>query len=313
MTSAGNANEHFADAVIEKCRALGHPLCVGLDPHLRDIPSLFARGGMRPQDPETLTAIEAFFDAVRERLGNRVAIVKPQIAFFEQLGWRVLQLLERTVRACRESGLMVLLDAKRGDIGSTASAYASAYLNAGAVCEVDAITLSPYLGEDALEPFFKSSREAGKGIFVLVRTSNPGAAVLQDRVLSGTCDTVFETVAKQLAPRAVEMKGPATGWSSLGVVVGASHPEHAERVRQILPRSLFLVPGYGAQGGTAGEAVRGFVRGPSGLEGGVVSSSRGVLFPAAGAGATSAKSWEVAFDSSLHRALDELGNAIAAG
>ncbi len=167
---------HFGDQLIARVRALGHPLCVGLDPHLDRIAPLFRRGTMAPGDPATAEAVEDFVNAIIDRLEGRVAVVKPQIAFFEQLGWRGLQVLERVVDRCRRRGLLVLLDAKRGDIGSTAKGYARSYLTEDAPLRVDAITLNAYLGLDTLEPFAAT----GAGLFVLVRTSNPGAGDLQD-------------------------------------------------------------------------------------------------------------------------------------
>ena len=254
MTSHSAAANHFADSLVERVRQLGHPLCVGLDPHLAEIPPLFRSEGMHPADRATAAAVEAFLTAVVGRIGDRVAAVKPQIAFFEQLGWRGIQVLENVVRLSRRLGLKVVLDAKRGDIGSTAEAYARAYLEPGGGCEVDAITLNPYLGGETLEPFFERCLKFGKGAFVLVKTSNPGAKQLQDQCLLPSGRPVFESVAEMLTTAAERLKGPSTGLSSLGVVVGASYPQHAERVRQLLPTALFLVPGYGAQGGSAREA-----------------------------------------------------------
>ncbi len=301
---------HFADELILRLRELGHPLCVGLDPHLDHIPPLFRRGSMAPADPQTASSVESFLRAVLERAAGRVAVVKPQIAFFERLGWRGLEALEAVVEHARRQGLSVLLDAKRGDVGSTAAAYAAAYLGARATLPCDAITLSPYLGRDSLEPFVERARQDGAGLFVLVKTSNPGSGDFQNRVLEGR-GTLYETVAGALAEEAEALRGPQTGWSSLGVVAGATYPAESERIRARLPHSLFLVPGYGAQGGSAAAAVRGFVRGPSGrLEGGLVNSSRGILFPP-GAGQAGAGGWERAIDETLRRAADELGEAVA--
>jgi orotidine-5'-phosphate decarboxylase len=299
---------HFGDRLIERVRELGHPLCVGLDPHLAPIPPLFRRGSMSAGDAQTVEAVEAFLGAVLDRVEGRVAIVKPQIAFFEQLGWRGLRALEGLCERARRAGLLVLLDAKRGDIGSTAEGYAGAYLAKDAAMPVDAMTLNPYLGFDTLEPFTRAARVAGRGLFVLVKTSNPGSGDLQDREIDG--EPLFGRVADGLAPTERELLGAETGWSSLGVVCGATWPDQARRVREALPRSLFLVPGYGAQGGNADAAVQGFVPGPKGLEGGVVNSSRGILFPTAASQASDARAWESAIDSALDQAIDELGEAV---
>lgn len=299
---------HFADDLILRLRDLGHPLCVGFDPHLDRIPPLFRRGSMEPSDPRTTAAVEAFLGAILDRLGRRVAVVKPQIAFFERLGWRGMRALENVVDRARRQRLLVLLDAKRGDIGSTAAGYAAAYLGERATMPCDAMTLNPYLGLDALAPFLDRAREGGRGLFVLVKTSNPGSGDFQDQRLAGG-PTLFETVAEMLAAAARELRGETTGWSSLGVVVGATYPGESERVRERLPHSLFLVPGYGTQGADAKAALRGFVPGPDGrLEGGIVNSSRGILFPP-GSDTDDAGRWEQAVDEALTRAVDELAEA----
>ncbi len=299
---------HFADELIQRQRSLGHPLCVGLDPHLDRIPPVFQQGSMAPSDPRTAEAVEAFLSTVLDRVATRVAIVKPQIAFFERLGWRGLKILQSLVERARSQRLLVLLDAKRGDIGSTAAGYAAAYLGADAALECDAMTLNPYLGLDTLTPFLDQAKQQGRGLFVLVKTSNPGSGDFQDRRLEDR-STLFEAVAMAMAKEALSLRGPATGWSSLGVVVGATFPGQGERVRERLPHSLFLVPGFGAQGGSAKAALSGFVRGKDGrLEGGLVNSSRGILFPPNGH-TDDATRWETAVDEALERSIDELAEA----
>lgn len=301
---------HFADTLVARLRELAHPLCVGLDPHLSAIPPAFRFGSMDPSDPKTAEAVEHFLCAALDRLEDKVAIVKPQIAFFEQLGWRGIRTLETVVGRARERGLEVLLDAKRGDIGSTAEGYANAYLSLGAPLPVDAITLSPYLGADSLEPFVAAAAQQGRGLFVLVKTSNPGSGDLQNLSVDGA--PLYQATARMCADFADRLKGPETGWSSLGVVVGATYPEEAERVREALPSALFLVPGFGAQGANASDAIRGFRPGPAGLEGGIVNSSRSILFPKDGDSESSA-AWERAFDAALTRAIAELGEAVSRG
>jgi orotidine-5'-phosphate decarboxylase len=293
-----------------RVRELGHPLCVGLDPHLGAIPPAFRLGAMHPLDPKTSESVEHFLCTVLDRIEGKVALVKPQIAFFEQLGWRGLRTLDAVVKRARERGLAVLLDAKRGDIGSTAEGYVRAYLAHDAALPVDAITLNPYLGVDSLEPFATAAARCGRGLFVLVKTSNPGSSDLQNRTVEGA--PLYEATARMCAELASSLVGPETGWSSLGVVVGATYPEEAERIRAALPNSLFLVPGYGAQGASARDAVRGFQPGPAGLEGGVVSSSRAIVFPKDG-DSESAAVWERAFDAALHKATAELREAVASG
>lgn len=300
---------HFADALIARVRELGHPLCIGLDPHLELIPPAFRRGDMRPASPETAVCVEELCTAFVERVAGHAAVIKPQIAFFEQLGSRGIAVLERVVALARGHEMLVLLDAKRGDIGSTAEGYAGAYLDPDAACQVDAITLSPYLGRDSLEPFVERALAFGRGLFVLAKTSNPGSGDLQDLELKD--GLVHEAVTRRLAELGARLVGPATGWSSLGLVVGATYPEQAQHLRDLAPRSLFLIPGYGRQGGSAADAVRSFVAGPRGLEGGVVSSSRGLLFPEDAARAGDVRAWERAVDAAVERAVDELGAAVS--
>jgi orotidine-5'-phosphate decarboxylase len=293
---------HFADRFIEASRRLGTPLCVGLDPHLELIPAEFGVLPGTPASPRTVAGVLQFLAEVVQECAGRVAIVKPQIAFFEQLGWRGIQALEELVAAARKQGLLVLLDAKRGDVGSTAEAYARAYLLPDSPCRVDALTVNPYLGLDSLAPFFAAARESGAGVFVLAQTSNAGAADFQQLMCDG--QPLFERVASALASEACASTG-ALGWSALGIVAGATFPESAIRLRKLLPHSLFLVPGFGAQGARAQTALASFVPGAHGLEGGLVSSSRGVLFDSGSA----TGDWRAGFRARLLTAIAELSSA----
>jgi orotidine-5'-phosphate decarboxylase len=299
----------FADRLIQRVRKLGHPLCVGLDPHLALLPPLFRRGAMEPGAAETTAAVGAFCRAVLDAAAGRVAAVKPQVAFFEALGPHGFEVLAQVLADARERDLLVILDAKRGDIGSTAEAYAAAYLARDAPLRADALTVNPYLGGDALVPFADAAALSGAGVFVLVRTSNPGSTDLQDLTVGER--PVYAHVAASLVETARRLRASETEWSSLGVVVGATQPEPSRRVREILPRSLFLVPGYGAQGAGAADAVAGFVPGPDGrLEGGVVSASRSVLFPEGAAEARDAAGWERAVAAAIAAAASDLTRAV---
>jgi orotidine-5'-phosphate decarboxylase len=294
----------FADRLIQSARRLGHPLCVGIDPHLGLIPPVFRAGTMQPSAPATADAVELWCLALLDRVAGRVAAVKPQSAFFEALGPAGAGLVARVIAEARSRGLLVLLDAKRGDVGSTAEAYAAAYLEADSPFACDAITLNAYLGLDSLEPFCAAAARSGAGLFVVLRSSNPGARDFQD--LPAPTRPLYERVAEALGTRAAALRAPQTEWSSLGVVVGANWPEESRRVREILPRSLFLVPGYGAQGGSAKDALAGFVPGPDGrLEGGLVASSRAIGFPPEGR-AGDAATWERAVDRALDTAIADL-------
>jgi orotidine-5'-phosphate decarboxylase len=285
---------HFGDRLAETIAHKG-PLCVGLDPHLGRIPQIFGDG---------VAGIEAFFNTVLDRLGDHCGIIKPQIAFFEQHGPQGLALLARLCERAKAQGLMVLMDAKRGDIGSTAQAYASAYLGPKAWVHCDAITVNPYMGMDTLAPFLAMADDQDKGIIVLVRTSNPGAADFEDRMIGEL--PLYQHIAQTLAPSAAQRLGPQSGWSSLMVVVGATAPNEARQLRHTLPHSPFLVPGYGAQGGSAANAVVA-ARDAQGV---VVNSSRGILYPKGAFEAQNMNDWQAFFDTALINAHKELTNAL---
>jgi orotidine-5'-phosphate decarboxylase len=287
---------HFADQLTATTRALNTPLCVGLDPFPDQIPSLFGKAG-------ALETLEAFFGEVIKAVSGKVPVVKPQIGLFEPWGSDGVALVGRLSQAAHDQGLLVILDAKRGDIGSTAEGYARAYLGPDAQVKCDCITINPYLGLDSLEPFAQMALEHGKGIAVLVRTSNPGAKDLQDLDVGGA--PLWMRVGEKLSALETRLMG-ASGYSSLMVVCGATWPDEAKRLRAILPKSLFLVPGYGAQGGAARDALAGLVAGPQGPEGGVVSSSRGILYPKAAQNAANLSHWRAAFDANLQSALHDL-------
>src|SRR5271166_284810 len=298
----------FGDRVIERTRALRHPLCVGLDPYLDRIPPLFRRGSMQPQHPDTAAAVEEFCCRVIDLIAADVAVVKPQASLFERLGWQGWRALERVMQYARAAGLLVLLDAKRGDIAETATGYAQAYLSPESSSSVDAMTVNPYLGPGSLAPFMIKAEKAERGVVVLVRNSNPDSSIYQS--LETAAGPLFAVIAASLAKWQDRLTGKITGWSSLGVTVAATHSDDSERIRMTLPHALFLVLGYGAQGASAREAVRGFRRGPAGLEGGIVSSSRPILFPTTFSD-TGASSWEREVRSALARTTDELGVAVA--
>lgn len=287
----------FADRLTTRTRTLDTPLCVGLDPFPALIPALFG-------PPGELATVERFMMAVLECLAGRVAVVKPQIGLYEPWGADGVALVQRLAARAQALDLLVLLDAKRGDIGSTAQGYARATLGPGPAIAADCVTVNPYMGLDTLEPFAEAALATGKAMAVLVRTSNPGAADFQDLDTGGA--PLWVRVAEALAPFESRLMG-RRGWSNLMVVAGATWPEQARRLRSLLPRALFLVPGYGAQGGAAVDALAGFVSGEHGLEGGLVSSSRGVLYPREAAQATTVERWADGFDAGgLNAAIMDL-------
>lgn len=287
----------FADSVIYKTRELRHPLCVGLDPHVDRIPKVFLQNGGK--QVEKVDGIQKFFTEVIDRLEGRVVAVKPQSAFFEQHGWRGMQVLESLIEKCKNLNLPVILDAKRGDIGSTAKAY-SRLVDPQRRSSANAITLNPYLGTETIEPYLPHLAN-GSGVFILVKTSNPGADEFQNLVQGER--RVFHLVAEGLRRLLPDTFGNSD-WSSLGVVVGATYPNDAVQIREILPKSIFLVPGYGAQGASPKDSLAGFVKGPHCLEGGVVNASRSILFPVDVD--ASSRAWEAGFESALQNSVDEL-------
>jgi orotidine-5'-phosphate decarboxylase len=283
---------HFADRLAAAVRAKGTALCVGLDPRWPSLPrSIRDRHDDSPDG--TAAAYEAFGLRVLDLVAPLVGVVKPQSAFFEACGPAGMVALRRVLRRAKELGLVTILDAKRGDIASTAAAYAEAAFTA---FDADALTVNPYLGRDAVEPFVTAARRDGRGLFVLVRTSNPGAGLFQDLVCDGR--PVYQHVAAAVAAWGGESVG-ACGLGDVGAVVGATHPAELRLLREQLPGVWLLVPGYGAQGGTAAD-VRAALR-PDGL-GAVVNSSRGVTFPFRPEDAD----WEAAVTAAARAAAAEL-------
>ncbi|HVY03285.1 MAG TPA: orotidine-5'-phosphate decarboxylase [Caulobacterales bacterium] len=287
----------FADRAIEAARRLNTPLCVGLDPMPEHIPALF--GDARAD----IGAVETFLMEMIELAKTRAPMIKPQIAFFEQFGVDGYALAQRVCAAGKAAGLVVLLDAKRGDIGSTAQAYARACLGPAPGFDADCVTVNAYLGRDSIEPFIELAEASAKGVALLVRTSNPGAQDLQDLKVYGR--PLWEAVAQMISPEAFRLEGES-GYSGLMAVTGATYPMEAQRLRGMLPKSLFLVPGYGAQGGSARAAMAGFVQAKRGLEGGFVSASRSILYPAPAAQASSLPAWRAAIAAAIDGAVHDL-------
>lgn len=285
----------FADRLIAATRKLG-PLCVGIDPHAGRIPDLF--GGDTPE------GLENWGIAIAQATAGHAGIVKPQAGLFERHGWEGTRALARVCNAAKEAGLIVLMDAKRGDIGSTAEGYASAYLKTESPFACDALTVNPYMGLDTLEPHVRAAEDSGKGVIVLARTSNPGSADYQARDLEGA--PLYARVVESLTPMVERLKGDS-GWSGLMLVTGATGPDEARHLRSLSPNALFLVPGYGAQGAGASEAVAGFVKG----EGGCVNASRSVTFPEAAETAETLEDWQSAIQSAIRTAQTDLKAAVA--
>jgi orotidine-5'-phosphate decarboxylase len=272
----------FCDRLLDAIEYSHAPICVGIDPVMESLPDE-VRGKFASRDDEPEAAIDAIFDftaRVLKVVAPLVPIVKFQSAFFEQYLWEGVEAYYSLIQEAKELGLLVIGDVKRGDIGSTAAAYAAGHLaeqTLGTDDEIatpDAITVNPMLGMDSIEPFVKTARDAGKGLFVLVRTSNPGSADFQDVELASG-QTWSELVAEKLAVVAADKALVGKhGWSSIGAVVGATQPHTMESLRQKLPKSIFLLPGYGAQGATADMTRAAFKDG----KGAIVSASRSILY-----------------------------------
>jgi orotidine-5'-phosphate decarboxylase len=266
--------QHFGERLMEAVRTRRSHVVVGLDPDYEAVPA-----AVRDAHPLEAHESEAqmkvacyreFLHGVLEAVAEDAVAVKIQLAHFEALGAAGYQLYEDLVGPARERGLLVIADAKRGDIGSTAEAYAKAHLDrAGS----DALTVNPYLGTDSLEPFLRRAREEGKGLFVLVKTSNPSSADIQDLELASG-KRVYARVAELVTGWGRETQF-GEGYSSVGAVVGGTHPKEGAELRKLMLGVPFLVPGYGAQG-AGPDDLRGFFD-ERGL-GAVVNSSRAILY-----------------------------------
>ena len=270
----------FADRLLDAVRRKGAPICVGIDPIIEMMPEEIV-GEASADDPQSaIDAIFAFTTTVLQVVAPLVPCVKFQSAYFEKYLWEGVEAYYSLIGEASELGLLVIGDVKRGDIGSTASAYAAGHLadpqfeEPSDVVIPDAITVNPFCGLDTLEPFIQTAKEYDKGLFVLVRTSNPGSDQLQDAILADG-RTWSQMLADKLAPLAAD---PAlvgsSGFSSIGAVVGATQPQTMQSLRQRLPQSIFLLPGYGAQGATADMTRAAFTEG----RGAIVSASRSILY-----------------------------------
>lgn len=294
----------YGDRLIEAVRARGTPLCVGLDPFADKIPALF--GDLKE---DAAGALVRFGTSIIDIAAKHAAVLKPQLGLFEQFGEMGYASARMVCDYARKAGMIVLLDAKRGDIGTTAEGYARATLGPAPGFDADCVTVNPYMGKDTLTPFLTLAQRTEKGVAVLVRTSNPGAGDFQDLQVGGA--PVWRRVAEMLAPETQMLMG-ASGWSGLMAVAGATYPDEARALREAMPHALFLVPGYGAQGASAQDAIAGFVNGPKGREGGVVSSSRAVLYPPAAQAAKTMGEWRAAIADAMTRAAGELRDAVSA-
>ena len=274
---------HFADRLCAAIDAKGSAVVVGLDPRPESLPPHLLTDCRAAYGDTTQAVAEAlwrFNRGIIDAVHDVVPAVKPQLAFYERYGVAGLQAYTRTSQYAREAGLLVIADAKRNDIGSTASAYAEAFLGtphvfgqaAAGDFAADALTVNPFLGRDGIQPFVDCAQQHGRGLFVLVKTSNPSAGDLQDLRIDG--QPLYEHLGRQVETWGESSRGQS-GYSAVGAVVGATWPEQAARLRALMPHTLFLVPGYGAQGATAVNVACCFdARG----HGAVVNASRSIIF-----------------------------------
>jgi orotidine-5'-phosphate decarboxylase len=301
---------HFADRLNAAIKNVGNAVCVGIDPKPEDLPE-----GMLDQFSNdrlgVANALTAFGKGIVDIVAGRVAVVKFQSAYYETYGPEGLASLYETIAYARSQGLIVIFDGKRNDIGSTAEAYARAYLGKvpvgsafESVWDADAITINPYLGSDGVNPFLKVASRLEKGIFSLVRTSNASAREFQDLISDGK--PIYRHVAERLNGWAAPQMGES-GYSLLGAVVGATYPAEQAELRAAMPGILFLVPGYGTQGASASDVAPAFA--PDGL-GAIVNNSRGLIF--AYAKAAFKEKFKTNWQGAVEAALEEMIADLAA-
>ena len=267
--------------LVKKIKEKGNPSVAGLDPKIEYVPQYIREKAYKEYGKNLKGACEAIWEfnkGLIDALYDVVPAVKPQSAFYEMYGLCGEEVLHRTISYAKEKGLYVILDVKRNDIGSTAEAYSRAHLGKAEVdgeeldaCPVDCVTVNPYLGTDGIKPFIDDCKKYDKAIFALVKTSNPSSGEFQDIEINGK--HFYEIVAERVNEWNSDTIGEC-GYGAVGAVVGATYPEQAEILRKIMPKSYFLVPGYGAQGGKAKDVKKSF--NSDGL-GAIVNSSRGIM------------------------------------
>ena len=268
--------------LISKIQKTNAPIVVGLDPMLKYVPGHIQEAAYAEFGETLEGAAEAIWQynkGIVDAVYDLIPAVKPQVAMYEQFGVPGMAAFQKTVDYCKEKGLIVLGDIKRGDIGSTSEAYAVGHLGSvkvgNTVCrgfDEDFVTVNPYLGSDGINPFIKVCKEEGKGIIILVKTSNPSSGEFQDRLIDGR--PLYEWMGEQVAKWGADCM-PETGrYSNVGAVVGATYPEQGKVLRKLMPNTFILVPGYGAQGGKGADLVHFFNE--DGL-GAIINSSRGII------------------------------------
>ena len=274
---------HFADRLCAAIDAKGSAVVVGLDPRPESLPpQLLAdcRAELGATTQAVAEALWRFNRGIIDAVHDVVPAIKPQLAFYERYGVAGLKAYARTAQYAKDAGLLVIADGKRNDVGSTAAAYAEAFLGAPGASDwpaaadfaADALTVNPFLGRDGVQPFVDCAQQQGRGVFVLVKTSNPSASDLQDLRVNG--EPLYEHLGRLVESWGEHSRGQS-GYSAVGAVVGATWPEQAARLRALMPHTLFLVPGYGAQGATAADVARCF---DTNGHGALINASRSIIF-----------------------------------
>ena len=305
------STSHFADRLNQKIKQTKSPLVVGLDPRFDQLPEALKVGASSikttPEDRARITT--EFCKRVIDVVAPLVPAVKPQAAFFEQLGPHGMLALAEVVDHAHAAGLIVIMDAKRGDIGSTAAAYADAYLGPkpASIWGCDSLTINPYLGDDSLTPFTDVATKRGAGLFVLVKTSNPGSKTFQEQTIDGR--PLYSVVADHVQLLAAADLGQSN-YGSVGAVIGATHPQQLTELRSSMPNTLFLVPGLGAQGGTAADVAGAFDENGFGA---VINSSRAIIFAYEREQFSGAKSWQAAIEQATIETNQQIAEHTAAG
>ena len=270
------------DVLQEKICAMKNPTVAGLDARIEYVPEYIRQAAYEQYGVGLKGACEAIYQfnvGLMDALCDIVPAVKPQAAYYENLGWQGMEMLERTIRYAKSKGLFVIADIKRGDIGSTATAYAEGWLSGASIegqqfksFDADCVTLNGYMGSDSIKPFLEAAKAEDKCAFVLVKTSNPGSGELQD-VKTADGRTVYQVMGALNESIAAGTEGKY-GFTMAGAVTGATYPEQIRQLRADLPHTFFLVPGYGAQGGTAADVKYAFDQQGHGA---IVNSSRGIM------------------------------------
>jgi len=298
--------DHFGDKLVKKIRDTQSFLCLGVDPHLDLIPNIF---DLQNNSSKIITKVEKFCFSLLDSAKDLVPAIKPQIALFEQLGPDGMKLLASLCKYAQSLNFLIIMDAKRGDIGSTSQAYANAYLGENAPYPSDAMTINPWLGIDSLDPFFKKASETSSGLFILVHTSNKGSKDIQEMPLTNGAKC-YEHLAKLLKPIIENQKGDL-GLSSIGIVSGATFKDESLALRKLLPSAPFLIPGYGAQGASAKDACAPLIKDsafPNLLNFGLINASRSILFPEEAYLAKNIEEWKKLILDKINSTNNELIN-----